>query len=311
MISERKLFLTGGRGMVGQNLQKHFKARNWTILAPTSEELDLTDAPAVTSFLRQNRPTAVIHAAGRVGGIQANMGDPVGFLDQNIVMGRNVIVGSFETGVQNLINLASSCMYPREGESPLREDMILTGPLEPTNEGYALAKVVATRLCQYIRHQSPTANFKTLIPCNLYGEFDKFDPKLSHLVPAIIHKIHTAKRLGEDRVQIWGDGTARREFMYAEDLADAVWRGIENIESLPGEMNVGLGHDYSINEYYAVAARVIQWKGTFVHDLSKPVGMKQKLNSIDRQCSWGWHPSTSLEEGITRTYHHYLESDWA
>jgi GDP-L-fucose synthase len=311
MSEHKTILVTGGRGMVGQNLQQHQKAKEWTIVAPTSDELDLADTREVDAFLRSCRPLVVIHAAGRVGGIQANMADPVGFLDQNVAIGRNVIMGAYRAGVQNLINLASTCMYPRDGLSPLREETILSGPLEPTNEGYALAKIIATRLCEYIRRQDGNANYKTLIPCNLYGEHDKFDPKHSHLLPAIIHKIHAAKKTGDDQVEIWGDGTVRREFMFVADLADAVWRAVDTISDLPGEMNVGMGHDFTINEYYETVARVVGWRGSFHHDLTKPVGMKQKLCSIDRQTAWGWSPSTSLEEGITRTYHYYLESKWA
>jgi GDP-L-fucose synthase len=198
-------------------------------------------------------------------------------------------------------------MYPRNAPNPLAESLILQGELEPTNEGYALAKIFATRLCEYINRENPEVHYKTLIPCNLYGRHDKFEPHHSHLIPAIIHKLHLAKVESLAEVEIWGDGTARREFMYAGDLADAVLRVLDSFDDLPDLMNIGLGEDYSINEYYAIAAEVVGWHGRFVHDLRKPVGMKQKLVDIQRQQAWGWTPSTPLKVGIEKSYHYYLQ----
>lgn len=242
-----------------------------------------------------------------MGGIHANMAQPVAFLERNTAMGRNIIMAAYQSGVRRFLNLASTCMYPRAAVNPLREEMILTGELEPTNEGYALAKIMATRLCQYIRREDAQAQYKTLIPCNLFGRHDKFDPKTSHLLPAIIHKVHQAKVNGAPSVEIWGDGTARREFMYAGDLADAVLRAAADIDALPELMNCGLGHDHAINDYYRTVAEVIGWDGTFTHDLSKPVGMKQKLCATDRQSDWGWSAPTSLRDGIKATYDFYLK----
>ena len=199
-------------------------------------------------------------------------------------------------------------MYPREAQNPLGEELILRGELEPTNEGYAIAKIFATRLCQYVNRETPTYKFKTLVPCNLYGRHDKFDPKHSHLIPAIIHKIHQAKINNASEVEIWGDGLARREFMYAGDLADVVMTAIGDFEALPELMNTGLGHDYSINEYYTATAEVVGWSGSFVHNLDKPVGMKQKLVDISRQRQWGWMPKKTLREGIELSYAFYLQN---
>ena len=311
MSAKPRLFLTGGGGMVGRNVQDHAAAAEWEVLAPRSAELDLTDADAVAAYLGHHKPDLVIHAAGRVGGIQANMANPVAFLDENLAMGRNVIMGARAAGVTRLINLASTCIYPREGQNPLREESILTGALEPTNEGYALAKIMAMRLCDYIRQEDSSALYKTLIPCNLYGAYDKFDPKHSHLLPAIIHKVHQAMKTGETTVEIWGDGTARREFMFAADLADAVWKATADLEALPGAMNIGLGQDHSINDYYATVADVIGWQRAFSHDLDRPVGMKQKLCSTERQSAWGWQAPTTLRDGIAQTYRYYLESGHA
>lgn len=293
--------------MVGQNILEHPRAANWDILAPSSSDLDLADARRVADYFTDHKPDIVVHAAGQVGGIQANMAQPVAFLERNTAMGRNIIMVAYQSGVRKFLNLASTCMYPRAAPNPLTEDMILTGELEPTNEGYALAKIMATRLCQYIRREDQSAHYKTLIPCNLFGRHDKFDPKHSHLLPAIIHKVHQAKNNGEKTVEIWGDGTARREFMYARDLADAILKAADDIDGIPELMNTGLGHDFAINDYYQTVADVIGWQGDFVHDLTKPVGMKQKLCSTARQSNWGWHAPTSLRDGIAHTYEFYLE----
>ena len=310
-VAKTRIFLTGGRGMVGKNILEHPAAAQYDIVAPGSEELDLTDLAATQRFMVSTNPDIVIHSAGRVGGIQANMAHPVDFLVTNIDLGRNVIMAARQAGVPKLINLASSCMYPRNAPNPLRETLVLQGELEPTNEGYALAKIFATRLCEYINRESQQTGeagvcYKTLIPCNLFGRHDKFEPQHSHLIPAIIHKVHEAKVKNLSEVQIWGDGMARREFMYAGDLADAVLRAVEDFGQIPSLINVGLGHDHSINDYYAAAAQVIGWHGNFVHDITKPVGTRQKLVDISRQRAWGWMPVTALSTGIEKAYKYYL-----
>lgn len=306
-MSTKRILLTGGGGMVGRNLLEHPGIGNFEVLAPQSKELDLRDYRAVLTYFERYEPDFVIHAAGKVGGIQANIREPVDFLRDNLDMGRNVVSAAQAVGVPRLINLGSSCMYPRSHTGSLSEDMVLTGELEPTNEGYALAKIVTARLCDYISRENKQLQYKTLIPCNIFGRFDKFDPAHSHLLPAIIHKLHTAKKNGDRSVEIWGDGQARREFMYGGDLADALMNAINHFESLPDYMNIGLGDDYSINDYYRAAAAVMGYEGSFEHDLTKPVGMARKLVSIERQTSWGWKPRHSLQEGIEKTYSYYLE----
>ena len=306
-----RIFVSGGSGLVGSSILSHEIAQKHEILAPRSSELNLLDQNAVETFIQDNRPDAIIHAAGIVGGIQANMREPVRFLDENTALGRNLIMSAYKGGVQCFLNIASTCIYPRAAKNPLIEEMVLTGELEPTNEGYALAKIMALRLCQYIHRIDEEFQYKTLIPCNLYGPNDTFDPEKSHLVPSIIHKLHQAKTAGSDTVEIWGDGTARREFMYAPDLADAIWRALTDIGNLPDLMNVGLGQDYSINDYYAIAAEVIGWEGSFTHDLSKPVGMKQKLCDTSKLNAWGWSAPTDIRSGIEKTYQAYLEKEQA
>lgn len=302
-----RVLLTGGSGMVGRNLLDHPAIGEFDILAPRSNELNLLDGRAVEAYLREKMPDVVIHAAGRVGGIQANIREPVRFLMDNLDMGRNIVWAARSMGVKRLLNLGSSCMYPRNAPNPLHEDMVLKGELEPTNEGYALAKVVTARMCEYISREDASCQYKTLIPCNIYGRHDKFDPSHSHLVPAIIHKIHEAKLSGSAHVEIWGDGTARREFMYAGDLADCLVESVRRFDTLPDTMNVGIGEDASINEYYETVAEVIGYDGQFKHDLTKPVGMMRKLVSTDKAQAWGWRAKTSLRDGIAKTYDYYLQ----
>jgi len=305
-----RILLTGGSGMVGQNLQEHAYAADFEVFAPSSQELDLKDQRAVVDYIETKRPDIVIHAAGQVGGIQANMADPVGFLVNNSLMGLHVINAAYQAGVKYCVNLASSCMYPRSAPNPLTEDQILAGELEPTNEGYALAKITATRLCQYIGRMNNELQYVTLIPCNLYGRHDKFDPAHSHMIPAVIRKIHEAAKTGASAVEIWGDGEARREFMYVEDLSECVFNVIRLMikgEDVPDLMNAGLGTDYSINEYYHAIADVVGFSGSFTHDLTKPVGMRQKLIDSRRLNALGWRASTSLKDGIEKTYQFFLE----
>ena len=303
-----KIFLTGGTGMVGRNILENPSAHKHDFFAPTSQELNLLDRDAVRVSLSKEKPDLIIHSAGLVGGIQANIKSPVDFLLKNTDMGLNVISSAASVGVRNLINLGSSCMYPRNAVNPLGENLILKGELEPTNEGYALAKIVTARLCEYVVREDPTKNYKTVIPCNLYGRHDKYGEVNSHLIPAVIRKIHDAKLTGTKTVSIWGDGCARREFMTAKDLADFVYFAINRIEIMPQNINVGLGHDYSISDYYHAVADVVGFEGGFKYDLSKPVGMQQKLVDVSKLKSFGWTYKTELQDGIAEAYEFYKES---
>jgi GDP-L-fucose synthase len=278
------------------------------MLAPASSELNLSNYSAVEQYLQKYKPDIIIHAAGRVGGIQANMKEPVRFLLENLDMGRNIVWAARQAGIKKLINLGSSCMYPRNAVNPLEEDSILHGELEPTNEGYALAKITVSRLCAYVNQENPDFQYKTIVPCNLYGRWDKFNPAHSHLIPAVIHKIHQAKITEQQEVVIWGDGQARREFMYAGDLADCLMNGVRNFEQMPQVMNIGIGFDYTVNDYYKAVAEVVGYTGTFTYDVSKPVGMKQKVVDVSRLTSWGWKSQTSLHDGLAKTYDFYLNN---
>lgn len=302
-----KLLITGSAGMVGQNILEHKNILNYEVLAPRRSELDLLDISNLKDYLVQNKPDMVVHAAGIVGGIQANIAEPVKYLVDNTQMGLNVLTAAKYARVTRFINLSSSCMYPRNAPNPLNESLILKGELEPTNEGYALAKIVSTRLCEYICSEDEAFLYKTVIPCNLYGRHDKFDAKHSHMIPAVIRKLYDAKNAGLNEIDIWGDGQARREFMCASDLADFIFYAIQNFEIMPQNINVGLGHDYSINEYYAEIAKVVGFKGRFVNDLTKPVGMKQKLIDDTQLKIFGWQYKTSLQKGIAQTFEYFKE----
>jgi GDP-L-fucose synthase len=303
-----KIFLTGGTGMVGRNILEHPSFKKYNFIAPSSHQLNLLDRDEVKSFLSKEMPDLIIHSAGLVGGIQANIKSPVDFLLKNADIGLNVISSAASVGVKNLINLGSSCMYPRNAFNPLDENLILKGELEPTNEGYALAKIVASRLCEYIVREDPNKNYKTVIPCNLYGRHDKYDEVNSHLIPAVIKKIHEAKLAGTKTVSIWGDGSARREFMTAKDLADFIYFAINRLEIMPQNINVGLGHDYSISDYYHAVAAVVGFEGNFEYDLTKPIGMQKKLVDISNLKSFGWNYKTELQDGISEAYKFFKES---
>ena len=302
-----KILLTGANGMVGKNILAHAASAGFIWLTPSSRELDLTNQQAVDAFLAAEKPDVIIHAAGMVGGIQANIAKPVDFMVHNMRMGMNVLHGAMLAGVPQVLNLGSSCMYPRDAPNPLRENMVLDGELEPTNEGYAIAKVAAARLCDYISKQTPDLQYKTAIPCNLYGLHDHFETNRSHMIPAVIHKLHEAKEASATHVDIWGDGLSRREFMFASDLADFVFYALGHFGVMPAMLNVGLGTDITINEYYQAIANVVGYIGEFEHDLSKPSGMRQKLVDTQLLQTFGWQAPTSLEQGLSVTYQHYLD----
>lgn len=306
----KKVLITGGSGLVGSHLRIHEKARAFDIICPTRDELNLLEAVAVQNFVSLHKPDCVIHAAGLVGGIQANIHAPTNFIIENTVIGINVLRACADASVPNVINLGSSCMYPRDALNPLVETSLYSGELEPTNEGYALAKLLVSKLGQAFRRLSEQCDFVTVIPCNLYGPYDHFEPERSHLLAAIINKIHKAKYRGDRSVEIWGSGSSRREFMYAEDLADCLWLMVQTgVAKLPDFVNVGVGIDHSILDYYKVVAKSLEYGGEFVFDRSRPEGMKQKL--MDSSCinNWGWRPETELEDGILKTYEYYLRLD--
>lgn len=299
-----KILITGATGMVGTNLCKKLeKNHKISLLAPTRNELNLLDKVSVDNYFKNTSPDLIIHAAARVGGIQANISSPVEFLVENTLINTNVIHCALLNHIPNLLNIGSSCMYPKD-RAILREEDLLTGKLEPTNEGYAVAKISATLLCNYINKQYGLS-YKTIIPCNLYGPYDNFDPLASHLIPAMIRKLHTAKMNNEKKIIIWGDGKAYREFMYIDDLIDFIELAINQINQLPDLINVGLGYDYTISEYYKISADLMGYRGDFDYDETKPVGMKKKLLDVSKALQLGWKARVSIAEGIQKTYDYF------
>ena len=294
--------------MVGRHVLMHARALEHEIYAPTRADLDLRNVHQISTYLEDLNLDTVVHCAGLVGGIEANIRKPLDFFIENLDIGRNVVFASRSAGVKHLINLGSSCMYPHDASNPLKESDLGSGRLEPTNEAYAMAKLAVCSLCRYINRQENKSQFKyiTLIPSNLYGPYDCFDPIRSHLVPAVIHKLHVAKTNGRSVVDIWGNGEARREFMYASDVADGIWFAINHLNVIPELLNIGLGRDFTVREIYEVAARVLGYEGMFSYDKTKPVGMQQKLMDSSRIFELGWAPKVSLDQGILKTYEYYL-----
>ncbi|HOO50228.1 MAG TPA: NAD-dependent epimerase/dehydratase family protein [Alphaproteobacteria bacterium] len=301
-----KILLTGGRGMVGSSFLRQIKKLkpDWEVLAPTREQLDLTQQGTVREFLRNNLVDCVIHAAAKVGGIKGNAENLPEFLIENSRINTNVIQESFESGVKELVNLGSSCMYPKDFHGPLKEEDILAGPLEPTNEGYALAKISAERLCRFLTNKYGV-HYKTIIPCNLYGKADRYDAENGHLMAAIIEKIALAIKSNQQTIEIWGTGETRREFVYVDDLTGFIIQMMGDIASWPPCLNIGMGQDHTVNEYYQLAANALGYKGNFAHNHSQPSGMKHKLMDCSKAIKLGWNPKTKLEDGMTEAYKDY------
>ena len=304
-----KIYISGAYGMVGRNILQNLEEDGFEILKTRSSELNLLHYDEIKNYLNENKPDFVIHCAGKVGGIQANIKDSYGFFTENMLMGINLVKAAKEAEIKNLLNLSSSCSYPPKCENPLKEEYVFDGKLEPTNEGYAIAKASITKMCEFVTRQFNGYNYKTIIPCNLYWRYDKFGENNSHMIPAVIKKLHLAKENNINVVEIWGSGNARREFMYAGDLAQMVNYIVKNFEKMPPVLNVGLGYDYTVNEYYEIIAKIVGFNGTFVHDTAKPEGMKQKLLDITKQKEFGLKSIYSIEEGIKETYKYYLEEE--
>lgn len=303
-----KVLVTGAHGMVGRNLIADPGAQAYEILSPRSSELDLRDLVGTSAYLATHRPDAIVHLAAVVGGIQANIDEPVRFLVANTEMALSLFQAARENGVTRLLNVTSSCMYPRNMEGTLSTDMLLTAPLEPTNEGYALGKILSWKLLEYMSKEDRSLLYRTILPCNLFGLYDHFDPRKSHLVPAAIMKIVDAVEKRAPEVSVWGTGQVRREFMFAADLAHFIWWALPQLDRLPSALNVGLGTDWTVQEYYQKIAELLGYEGRLIYDYSKPEGMTRKLLDVSEITARGWRAPTSLEEGLQRTIDHYLAS---
>jgi len=311
-----KTFVAGHRGMVGGAILRKLQARGTETLTRTHAELDLTDQAAVRDFMQSEKPAAVILAAAKVGGILANDTYPAEFIYQNLMMEANVIHQAFAAGVTRLLFLGSSCIYPKLAPQPMREDALLTGPLECTNEPYAIAKIAGIKLCESYNRQYGT-DYRSVMPTNLYGPGDNFHPQNSHVLPALIRRFHEAARAGTPEVVVWGTGTPRREFLHVDDMAEAslfvmdLDRASYEAETEPmlSHINVGSGTDVSIGELAALVARITGYQGRIAFDTTKPDGTPRKLMDVSRLARMGWRATIDLEAGLRETYEWFLAQE--
>lgn len=308
MNKNSKIYIAGHRGMVGSAIWRALLAKGYTnLLGITSEELDLRDQMAVNNFIIEEKPVAIIDAAARVGGIMANSQFPYQFLMENMQIQNNLIQAAHDNNVKKFIFLGSSCIYPKFATQPLKEEYLLTGSLEATNEGYAIAKISGVKLCEFIRNQFGK-DFVSLMPTNLYGAYDNFDLKTSHVLPAMLRKFHEAKVNNNTPVKLWGSGTPMREFLLVDDLAKAVVFSLEN--KLPEHLyNVGSGTDVSIKKLAELIQKVIGHQGEIIWDSSKPDGTPRKLMDVTKLNELGWKAEVELRKGIELTYAWYLENE--
>lgn len=305
MEKEAKIYVAGHRGMVGSAVVRELQNNGFhNIVTKTSKELDLRSQDAVRSFYQTEKPQYVFIAAAKVGGIHANNVYRAEFLYDNLMIQNNVIHFAYESGVKKLLFLGSSCIYPKLAEQPLKEDYLLSGYLESTNEPYAIAKITGIKMCEAYRDQYG-CNFISAMPTNLYGPNDNYHPENSHVLPALIRKFHEAKVSSTGQVEIWGDGTPMREFLYADDLANALVYLMENYNEKQF-VNVGFGSDVTIKELAETVAKVVGFDGGMKYDSSKPNGTPRKLMDSSRLFSTGWKPRTNLEEGIRLAYQDFL-----
>lgn len=307
-----RIYVAGHRGLVGSAVHRALSGAGYdNVLARTSSELDLRDSGAVAGFFQAERPEFVVMAAARVGGILANDTYPADFLYDNLAIQSNVIRSAHQSGVKRLVFLGSTCIYPKLAPQPLKEEYLLTAPLEPTNQWYAIAKIAGVKYCEALRRQHG-ADFVSLMPTNLYGPGDNFDLKSSHVLPALIRKFHEARDSGGP-VVLWGTGKPRREFLFSDDVARAVLHVLETPEdrlhaAAPGGLlNIGVGDDIEIGALARLVAEVVGYNGEIEHDLSKPDGTPRKLVDVSRLHALGWKAQVGLREGIERTYRWFLE----
>jgi nucleoside-diphosphate-sugar epimerase len=309
-----KIYVAGHRGMVGGAILRRLQAQGAETITRTHAELDLTDQRAVAAFMAAERPDAVILAAAKVGGIHANNTYPAEFIYENLMIQSNVIHQAFAHGVTRLLFLGSSCIYPRMAAQPMREDALLTGTLEPTNEPYAIAKIAGIKICESYNRQYGT-DYRSVMPTNLYGPGDNFHPSNSHVLPALLRRFHEAVREGRDTVTIWGTGTPMREFLHVDDMAEASLFVLDlpretydaNTEPMLSHINVGTGTDVTIRELAAIIAEVTGFGGHIDFDTTKPDGTPRKLMDVSRLVAMGWTARTGLRDGIAETYDWFLK----
>jgi GDP-L-fucose synthase len=305
MVGSR-IWVAGHKGMVGSAITRGLASRGDDVLRADRSVVDLRDQIGVEIWLKQNRPESIVFAAAKVGGIYANNTLPAEFIYDNLAIEANIIHSAHLAGVDRLVFLGSSCIYPKFAPQPIKEEALLTGPLEPTNEWYAVAKIAGIKLCQAYRKQYGR-HYISVMPCNLYGPGDNFDPMNSHVVPALIRKFHEAKEEGRQQVVVWGSGAPLREFLYVDDLAKAIALCLDYYDEYE-HINCGAGYEISIRTLAETVKRVVGYAGAIAFDATKPDGTPRKLMDSSRIAALGWAPEISLEDGISRTYHWYLQN---
>jgi GDP-L-fucose synthase len=309
MNKKAKIYIAGHRGMVGSAIHRRLLTDGFTnFVFRTSSELDLRNQQAVSDFFAAEKPDYVFLAAAKVGGIVANNTYRAEFIYDNIMIQNNIIHESYKSEVTKLMFLGSSCIYPKFAEQPLKEESLLTGLLEQTNEPYAIAKIAGIKMCDAYRAQYG-CNFISVMPTNLYGPNDNYDLEKSHVLPALIRKFHTAKKNNEPTVMMWGTGTPKREFLHADDLADACYYLMQNYEA-EGPINIGVGEDIAIKDLALLVKEIVGYEGEIVHDLTKPDGTPRKLMNVDRLTETGWKATTTLENGIRAVYESLKDKEW-
>jgi GDP-L-fucose synthase len=308
MNKESKIYIAGHRGMVGGAIKRHLESNSYqNLVCRASSELDLRNQQAVGNFFEEQKPEYVFLAAAKVGGIVANNTYRAEFLYDNLIMESNVIEAAYRSGVKKLIFLGSSCIYPKFAPQPLKEEYLLTGPLESTNEPYAIAKIAGIKLCEAYRDQYG-ANFISAMPTNLYGIGDNYHPQNSHVLPALIRKFHEAKKQGDSRIVVWGTGTPKREFLYADDLAEACVFLINNYDE-KGFVNIGTGEDLSIRELAELIKEIVCFGGSLEFDTTKPEGTPRKLMDVSKIHNLGWKHKIELRDGIRLAYDDFLKKN--
>jgi GDP-L-fucose synthase len=305
-LAGKKVWVAGHTGMAGSAIVQRLQPENCTILTAGRAELDLQRQDAVSQWLAANKPDAIFLAAATVGGIMANATRPAEFLHDNLVIETNIIHGAYKAGVQKLLFLGSSCIYPKLAAQPMTEDALLTGPLEATNEWYAIAKIAGIKLCQAYRRQYG-CDFISAMPTNLFGAGDRYDLTQGHVVAALIMKIEAAKREGQGTVELWGTGTPKREFLFVDDMADALVFLMKNYSD-ESHVNIGTGTDMTILELAQAIARVADWNGRFTFDAFKPDGTPRKVMDVSRLAALGWTAQTPFQDGLSSAWRWYLEN---
>ena len=303
-----KIIIFGSTGFLGRNFLNYNLNDDHDIISPNRKILDLFDQKAVLEYIRQNKPDLIINCAGKVGGIAANINNNYQFLNENLLINRNIIISSYENKIKKLINFGSSCMYPSIAINPLDEDQIMNGKFELTNEGFALAKTVSLKLCDFISNNGKGYFYKTVIPCNMFGKFDHYgDSTRSHMIAAAIKKVYEAKLNKNSEIQVWGSGNVRREYTNAFNVVDFIFKNLHNIEDFPNYFNLGTNIDYTVREYYQMIMEIFNFDSNLVFDTSKPDGVYQKLINTKYPLTLNWVEPINLRSSLIESIEYYKD----